>query len=117
MAGDMTTPLSMLVIGATLAQADVRRVAGRWQNYATILVRLVFLPILVGALCYLARVRGPILTLSVLITAMPVASSSSILASIYNVAPEEGSSLVFLSTMLSMITIPLTLAAIRMLGL
>ena len=107
MTGEMTSPLSMIVIGTTLAQANLRQVFGRWQIYVTVLMRLLVLPVVAGVVFYLMGIRGPIFLMGILITAMPVGSSTSILASLYMTAPEEAGSLVFMSTMLCMVTVPL----------
>ena len=107
MTGDMTSPLSMILIGTTLAQANIRQVFGRWRIYATVFMRLVVLPVLMGFVLYFAGIRGPLFVMVVLITAMPAGSSTSILASLYDTAPEEASSLVFMSTMLCLATVPL----------
>jgi predicted permease len=109
MTGDMTTPLSMIVIGTTLAQAKLRQVFGRWQVYVTVAMRLLVLPAVVVFVLYLLGIRGPLFVMVVLIIAMPAGSATSILASLYKTASEEASSLVFLSTMLCMITIPLAM--------
>ena len=107
MTGDMTSPLSMMVIGMTLAQANLRQVFGRWQVYVTVAMRLLVLPVLAGFILYILGIRGPLFIMCVLITAMPAGSSTSILASLYDTAPEEAGSLVFMSTMLCMVTVPL----------
>jgi len=107
MTGDMTSPLSMIVIGTTLAQANVRQVFGRWQVYVTVLMRLLVLPAIMGVIFYLLGIRGPIFVMGILITAMPAGSATSILASLYRTTQEEAGSLVFLSTMLCMVTVPL----------
>ena len=109
MAGDMTSPLSMIVIGTTLAQANIGQVFGRLQVYVTVAVRLIVLPVLFGLILFFLGIRGPLFTLTVLLTAMPAGSSTSILASLYNTAPEEAGSLVFLSTVLCMFTVPLVM--------
>jgi predicted permease len=109
MTGDMTSPLSMILIGTTLAQANIRQVFGRWQVYVTTAMRLLILPGLIGLILYLLGIRGPLFVMGILITAMPVGSSTSILATLYKTAPEEASSLVFLSTLLCMVTVPLVL--------
>jgi predicted permease len=109
MIGDITSPLSMIVIGITLAQANIKQVFGRWRIYVTVAVRLVVLPLLVLAAASALGISRPVLMLAVLIIAMPAASTTSIMASLYRVCPEEGSSLVFLSTTLCMFTIPLVL--------
>jgi len=109
MTGEMTSPLSMIVIGTTLAQADVRQIFGRWRIYVTVLMRLLLLPAIVGVIFYLLGIRGPIFLLGILITAMPAGSSTSILASLYRVTPQEAGSLVFMSTALCMVTVPLVM--------
>jgi predicted permease len=114
MTGDMTSPLSMILIGTTLAQANIRQVFGRWQVYVTTAMRLLILPATVGLIFYLLGIRGPLFVMGILITAMPVGSSTSILASLYDTAPEEASSLVFLSTLLCMVTVPLVLSVAGM---
>ena len=111
MTGDMTSPLSMIVIGATLAQVKFSRIFGRWQVYVTVGMRLLVLPFIAGLIFYLIGIRGPLFMMAVLITAMPVGSSTSILAILYDTTVEEAGSLVFLSTMLCMVTVPLVMLA------
>jgi predicted permease len=113
MAGDITSPLAMMVIGINLAQAKAGQVWGRWRLYLTAFVRLAVLPFLVALGCWLLGFRSPVLILVIILAAMPAASATSILASVYNVAPEESSSLVFLSTLFSMATIPLVMLIIN----
>jgi len=109
MTGEMTSPLSMILIGTTLAQANVRQVFGRWQIYVTVLMRLLILPAIAGVIFYLLGIHGHIFLMGILITAMPVGSSTSILASLYRITPQEAGSLVFLSTTLCMVTVPLVM--------
>jgi predicted permease len=116
MTGDITSPLSMFVIGTNLAQAELRRIFGRWQIYLTVVMRLLVLPALAALAFYILGARGPLLILAVLITAMPAGSTTSILASLYGTAPEEASSLVFLSTLLCMGTVPLVMFVLSCLG-
>jgi predicted permease len=113
MLGDMTSPLSMIVIGITLSQTKLRRIFGQGRIYLTVGIRLLALPALTAAAAYALGIRPPVLTLAVLLTAMPAGSTTSILASLYGVAPEEGSSLVFLSTLLCVLTVPLVMSALK----
>jgi len=110
-AGSATTPLAMAVIGISIAQADLKQLFGRWRIYVTVLLRLIVIPALVGFICYLAGVRGPLLTLPVILTAMPAGSTTSIFASVYDVAIEEAGSIVALSVVLCAFTIPLVVIA------
>jgi predicted permease len=116
MTGDMTSPLSMIVIGTTLAQADPRRVFGRWRVYVTVALRLLILPAAAALGFSFFGLQGRLLMLAVLLTAMPAGAATSILASLYGVAPEEASSLVFLSTLFCMATVPLMIGLTLALG-
>ena len=111
--GDITSPLSMIVIGMTIAQAEIKHILGRWRVYVTVLMRLLLLPALAGLFCYLVRIRGPLQVLSVILIAMPAGSTTSILASVYDVAEEEAGSIVALSTILCALTIPLVVIAVN----
>ncbi len=107
MTGDSTSPLSMIVIGSILGKMPFRSVLGTWQRYATSLVRLIVLPAVVGLLLYGAGFRGLFFILPVVVTAMPVAANTSILAEVYGADAESASSLVFISTLFCIVTIPL----------
>ena len=111
--GGTTTPLVMVIIGISIAQADMRRMLGRWQIYLTSFMRLFIFPALIALLCILVGVSGNLSILLVLLVAMPVASSTAVIAAVYDVAVEEASSVIVFSTLLSMITIPLTILALN----
>jgi len=111
--GGMTTPLFMVIIGISIAQTDINRIFGRWRIYVTTFMRLLFVPVLTAIFCYAIGIRGNLLLLSVLLTAMPVASTTTVIATMYDVAVEEASSIVVFSTIVSAITIPLTLLALH----
>jgi len=113
MVGGVTTPLFMVIIGISIAQADIKRLLGRWRVYVTTVMRLVIVPVLTGLLCYVLGIRGNLLMLLVLLTAMPVASTTSVIATMYDVAVDEASSVVVFSTILSAVTIPITLILIH----
>ena len=113
LAGGMTTPLSMVVIGISIAQMNFKQTFGRWRIYVTVFMRLVFIPAMIGFVCYTIGLRGHILMILVLLSGMPAGSTIAILGSVYNVAPEEASSLVGISTVLSAVTIPLLVIVIQ----
>lgn len=112
-AGNMTTPLSMAVIGITIAQAKIRQMLGYWRVYVTVFTRLLLLPALILLVCVLLGAKGPLLALPVIIAATPAGSTTSILASVYKVAEEEAGAIVALSTVLCAITIPLVVFAVH----
>jgi malate permease and related proteins len=110
--GDTTTPMSMILIGSIVSRMDFRAVSARPRLYATSLYRLALLPLGLYSLLYALGLRGLLLSLPVILAAMPVAANSAILAEAYGGDAETASALVLVSTLLSLVTIPL-LASIR----
>lgn len=105
--GDMTTPLSMAVIGAILARMEVRGILGNIRVYLTSVYRLVLHPLAIWAVLSAFGLRGNSLAIPVVLAAMPVAANASILSDAYGGDSETASALVFVSTAVSLITIPL----------
>ncbi len=105
--GGMTTPLAMLVIGSLLADLEG---TGAWKDpklYAAVAVRLLVIP---GAVCAglaAAGFGGFLRGVPVLLSAMPAAANISILAAEYGGEAELASRLVFVTTLLSGLTLPL----------
>jgi malate permease and related proteins len=104
--GDTTTPLSMMLIGSIISRMDMHSVLSRPKIYLTSLYRLVAFPAGLFLALYLFGFRGILLSLPVIIAAMPVAANSAILAEAYGGDSKTASSLVFVSTLLSILTIP-----------
>lgn len=105
-ASGCTTCLSMMVIGSILAGAehiDLRDGMMWW--YA--LVRLVLLPLLVFAVLTPLPVDRMVRGVMVLASGMPAGSTTAILAARYDGDAPFASCLVFTSTLLSLITLPL----------
>ncbi len=105
--GDMTTPLSMAVIGAILARMEVRGILGNVRVYLTSVYRLILHPLALWAVLSAFGLRGNSLAIPVVLAAMPVAANASILSDAYGGDSETASALVFVSTAVSLITIPL----------
>ena len=105
--GKATTPLAMLVVGALLATLPTARLTGDWRVLVISGLRLLVFPLL--ALAILSRfISDRLLLLStVLLIAMPVAANTVLLSEEYEVDATLASQGVFLSTLLSLATIPL----------
>ena len=104
--GDTTTPMSMILIGSIISRMNLRMAVGRVRLYATSLFRLVFFPAVLFLLLRMLGIKGLLLALPVILAAMPVAANSAILAEAYGGDAETASSLVLVSTLLSLLTIP-----------
>lgn len=105
-AGGCTTTLTMILIGTMLADVSPRDMLD-WNALLITAVRLGLLPLIVLAGCHLFHV-DPLLTgVCVLITGMPAGSTSAILAAKYNCDYMFATKCIVVSTLLSMLTIPL----------
>ena len=100
-----STAMSMLVIGGILAEASPR---GMFNITALrySLIRLVILPLIVMGGCLWIGVDRAVVEAVTILTGMPAPMTTAILASKYGGDEEFAVSLVFVSTILSMITIP-----------
>lgn len=110
--GDTTTPLSMILIGSIVSRMDFKKAVGHPRLYATSLYRLALFPLALYGLLFSLGLRGLLLSLPVVLAAMPIAANSAILAEAYGGDAETASSLVLVSTLFSLLTITV-LAAIR----
>lgn len=102
------TALSMFVIGGILSEVNLKEIFDK-TGMIFALFRLVVLPMIV---LVLVRFILPVDTLPgnvcVVLTGMPAASATAMLAQKYNVDPGFASKIIFVSTVFSLITLPLT---------
>ncbi len=105
--GGTTTPLSMVLIGAILSRMESKGVLGNPRLYVTAFFRLALFPAIVYLILFSLGFRGLTLGLPVVVSAMPVAANAAILAEAYDGDARTASSLVFLTTLFSLVTIPM----------
>ena len=103
--GGCCTPIVMLVIGMTMAQADWKTLVSKEALYFS-LFRLLLIPGVVFAGCLLAGVEGTAAGICTILAAMPAGSTTVILAARYHVEEEFAGKCVVFSTLLSMVMIP-----------
>jgi malate permease and related proteins len=103
--GNMTTPLSMLVVGAMLADADIKDIIDGEVFYGSF-IRLIMIPVATLIVLKSLGVSGEVLGTTVVLTAMPAGTFTAILAGKFNANEMFASNCVFVTTVLSIITIP-----------
>lgn len=104
--GSANTSVSMLLIGAILSTVDLKKMVDRDSLYYCA-VRLILIPELVYLGCRIAGLEEMVTGVSVLLSAMPAASVTAVMASKYQQDAPFAAKIVALSTILSMITAPL----------
>lgn len=104
----LTTPLAMLFIGSVLAKTDIKAVVTNRLVYLVSIVRFIVIPILIK-ICFSFFIKDKeLLDILIILFAMPVASSCVLLASDLEANFEFASALVFVTTLISIVAIPLT---------
>jgi len=105
--GGVTTPLAMIIVGAMLATFPAREMIGNWRIWVASAVLLLAVPV---AYCYLFApvfadpyINGIMITMA----AMPAAANTVIFAEQYGADSRLASQIVFVSTIGSLVTIPL----------
>ena len=105
--GDMTAPLSLLVLGSVLAGMPLGKVFAMPRIWALSLVRLIAMPVLL-LVCLRPLGLDPIvLSTGVIIMATPAAVNGFMLAIEHDGDSECMAQTIFLSTLCSIVTIPL----------
>lgn len=104
--GACTSPLAMALVGAILADVAVRDVM-EWKALYLVAVRQLLLPLLCLAALKLLRVDELTLGVSVVLSGMPIGSTTAILAQKYGADAKFASKCVFISTVTSLITVPI----------
>jgi Predicted permeases len=110
---NLTTPLSMIVIGASLASIDLKKLFFDVRMLVFSVIKLIIIPI-AGYLIIRQFVSGEILRgVCLVMLMMPVGSMTAMLASQYDGDFDTATRGIALTTLLSVLTIPLVSAILR----
>lgn len=104
--GKCTMAITMILIGAILSEADLKTMVTK-TTAAFSLLRLIIIPLMVFAGCLLTRMPMLVTGVSVVLAAMPAGTTTAILAVKYNGDEEFATKCVVLTTLLSMIMVPI----------
>ena len=110
----LNTPVPMLIVGYYLAQTDLVAALKDGRGWLCIALRLLAAPLLALGGLLLCGVRGAVLTSCMICIATPVATSCTMFATRFDRNPRLSVNLVSLSTLLSVITLPLMVALTRL---
>lgn len=107
MIGDMNTPVSMIVIGLTIAGNDVRKLLKSRELGAVILLRLFVTPLIGALLFFFLGVRGMVPMIALILEACPCAAIATMFAIKFNHSQNLAAGSVVITTLLSIVTLPL----------
>lgn len=105
--GDMTIPAALIIIGSTLAGMPKRTMLGSWFAYRVSAIRLILVPAVVWLVLSDLGTETYTMQVAVVLSGMPVGVNGVMFCLKYNRDERIMAQTIFLSTVLSMITIPI----------
>ena len=108
--GSLTAPLSMMMIGSSLAVYPIKDSFTDWRSYVFAFVRLMIVPFVTMIMCRLLHIDVYYANITIITNAMPVGSMVLMLATQYNANVKIVTRNIVVSTLLSVITIPIVVA-------
>lgn len=107
--GGITSPLAMILVGSTLASMKLREVFNEWRVYVFSIIKQFILPILMYPVFRLFIKDDLLFTVIFIEFLMPVANIALMLATERGMDNKLVSKTIFISTVMSLVSIPFTL--------
>lgn len=107
--GRMTTPLSMLLIGALIAKVNLKELFSDWKVYYTSFIKLLVIPLITALILKQLNYSEMVISICTIMSAMPAAATNAIFAKEFDVNPSFASIGVFVTTLLCIFTLPFIL--------
>ena len=105
---DASIPTVMLVLGMQLAAISRKRVAYRYVSAVTV-IRMIASPVIAAGILYFMPVSDLLKAVIILQSAMPAAANTTMFALQFGTEPDLVSFTTFITTLISIITIPFVL--------
>lgn len=107
MVGNITVPAALMIIGSSMAKLPIREIIGSPKVYITALLRLTIVPLSIYFLFKACEVSDLVNNINTVVIAMPVASFGTMFCLKYGRNPSLITETTFITTLGSIITIPL----------
>ncbi len=104
--GSMNTPVSMMMTGILIAGSNLGAILKNASLWKTIALRLLLVPAVCIAVFMALGIRGPVAQVVLLLEACPCAAITSVFAVQYHHEEDFAGGLVIISTLLSIVTLP-----------
>lgn len=105
--GKMTTPLSMILIGALISEIDIAKLVSNSKVYLVALFKLILMPFATAFILKYMGFNEMVISICTLMAAMPAGATNAIFAKQFDSEPLFASIGVFITTLLSILTLPL----------
>lgn len=105
--GGLTSPLAMIMVGSTLASMKLGEVFNEWRVYVFCIIKQIVLPILLYPVFRLCISDDLLFNVMFIEFLMPIANIALMIATEYKLDYKFVSKTIFISTAMSLVTIPL----------
>ncbi|WP_132747830.1 AEC family transporter [Scopulibacillus darangshiensis] len=112
MVGDAAIPTIMIVLGMQLANISIKKLAIH-KISLSLVIKLLLSPAIALLLAFILPIDDLLQKIMILMAAMPTAANTTMYALQYQTEPEFVSSATLVSTVLSLVTLPLVLIGIQ----
>ena len=113
---NLNTPLPMMIVGYYLSKSKISDAFKDGKGFICVLFRLIAVPLLAFGGMMLCGIRDTVLITCVIAAAAPVAAAATMFAAKFDNDTELSVNLVTLSTLLSVVTMPLIVGFARTIG-
>lgn len=108
--GNMTSPLSMIIVGVILGNAKIISYLKDKSIYYSVFLKLIVMPCIIIIISKIINDNSLVSKTLIILTAMPAAAMTSILAESFDKESEYSAVIVFITTLFSLITFPILLS-------
>lgn len=112
--GNMNTPISMLIIGMIIAGSNMKVMITNKDIWFTIVMRMILIPAISVALFWLLGLNGMTVKVVLIQAACPTAAITSVFAIRYGHSEEIAAGAVVMTTLCSIVTLPLLAMLLQM---
>ncbi len=114
--GALNTPVPMVIVGYQLSKVDLIAMWKKASYYVASFARLILIPAVTFVVLYLLGIRGELLVSCVLSVSAPSAALTTMFAVRYKQDTEAASAMISMTTLLSLITLPLMIGLVQYLS-
>lgn len=107
--GSLTSPLAMMMIGATLATMPVKEMINETRTYLFLVLRQILFPLICWPVLKFFIHDTLLLTVTFIMLIVPVANTSVLFATAYDLDTKLAAKCVFITTLFCVVTIPMML--------
>ena len=111
--GDMTFPLSMIIIGSLISTVNLKSMFLSLKNYYYLIVKMLVLPLFIGVMCRILNLPPLLIYIGALMAAMPSGANVAIFAETYESDAPSAAIDVGLSTLVSIVSVPFVIFVIN----